>query len=99
MAGVKLFELLGLDVGVMTPIFEVPFGVGLSFSAVRVFDVILELRPPPGVDAPGLQWRTQLGASETWRLPFAVLFGQRGWFDRFPTTIDAHATTVQLAVE
>jgi hypothetical protein len=29
-------------------------------------------------------------------MPFAVLLGQRGWFDRFPTRIDASACTVEV---
>ncbi len=32
---------------------------------------------------------TQHGLAGTWRLPFGVLFGQRGWFEQFPTTIDS----------
>jgi hypothetical protein len=37
-----------------------------------------------------------VAARDHWRFPFAVLLGQRGWFDRFPTTIDATHTTVHL---
>jgi hypothetical protein len=29
-------------------------------------------------------------------LPFAVLLGQRGWFDRFPTRLDATTSTVEI---
>jgi hypothetical protein len=41
-------------------------------------------------------WTLHLGARNNWHLPFPVLFGQRGWFDQFPTTIDAESTTVDL---
>jgi hypothetical protein len=41
-------------------------------------------------------WRRHLGAQPRWRFPFSVLLGQRGWFDRFPTTIDGTSTAVDL---
>jgi hypothetical protein len=36
------------------------------------------------------------GARPRWRLPFAVLLGQRGWFNQFPTRIDARMSAVEV---
>jgi hypothetical protein len=93
----RLFASFGIDIDSQQPLFEVPLGLGGSFSKMPVFEVALELRPPLGQSATEVvKWRLQLGARRGWRLPFTVLFGQRGWFDRFPTTIDATTTTIDL---
>ena len=46
----------------------------------------------------GVPWSLDLGARGRWRLPFAVPLGQRGWFDTFPTHIDATTSTVEIPV-
>lgn len=61
-----------------------------------VFHVNLTLRPPDGTDGEPFTWDLKLGARTNWRLPFAVLFGQQGWFDQFTTTIDANTMSVVL---
>lgn len=61
-------------------------------------DIDVELHPrarSDSHDAP-IPWRLELGARRRWRLPFAVLLGQRGRFDRFPTRIDATSSTVEI---
>ncbi len=95
-ADAHFFALLGLDIESDQPVFEVSVGVGGAYSKVPVFEVELELRAPLAQSPETVTWRLHLGARRGWRLPFTVLFGQRGWFDRFPTTIDATATTVEL---
>jgi hypothetical protein len=95
-ADARIFASLGIDIESDTPIFEVSVGVGGAFSKVPVYEVELELRSPPGQASETVTWRLPLGARSGWRLPFSVLFGQRGWFDRFPTTIDATGTSVEL---
>lgn len=61
-----------------------------------MFEVELALGPPNDIDHKPLAWKLNLGARANWRLPFAVLFGQRGCFKRFPTTIDFDSTTVRV---
>jgi hypothetical protein len=95
-ADARIFTSLGIDLGSDSPIFEVSVGVGGQYSKVPVYEVELDLRSPPGQPSETVTWRLSLGARSGWRLPFSVLFGQRGWFDRFPTTIDATATSVEL---
>ena len=45
---------------------------------------LMELQPPSGTD--GFRWSLPMAVHSTWRFPFEVLFGQRGWFDSFTTT-------------
>jgi hypothetical protein len=92
----QLFKWLGVDLESTEPLYEVPLGLGASFNKVPVFQVELALSPPEGRDGGPLTWTLHLGARANWRLPFAVLFGQRGWFDRFPTTIDSESVVVQV---
>jgi hypothetical protein len=62
-----------------------------------VYRVELGLRPPDEQpDQPAIEWTLELGARRGWRLPFAVLLGQRGWFDRFPTRLDASTSTIEI---
>lgn len=42
------------------------------------------------------RWSLSVAVQVKWRLPFAILFGQRGWFDVFPTTIDARSSLVHV---
>jgi hypothetical protein len=89
--------LRAVDVDFDVPIMEIPHGLGTTFRTVKVFDVELLLLPPEGEHAEPLRWTVDLGARPAWGLPFGVLLGQRGWFEHFPTTIDAEATTVHLS--
>ena len=91
-----VFEDFGIDPAHDDPLYEVPLGFGGAFGRVPVFEVELELPPPPTIIAPAVRWRLHLGSRTNWRMPFSVLLGQRGWFDQFPTTIDGTATTVHL---
>lgn len=95
----RLFPLLGIDIDVEVPVFTVPLAVGSGFGEVPVFEVELELRSPQDPSGDVVAWRLQLGARRGWRLPFTILFGQRGWFDRFPTMIDGSSTTVEIGSE
>jgi hypothetical protein len=95
-ASSELFGKLGIDLSVDDPLYEVPMGIGGVFARIAVYEVELELRPPPTIVAPVVKWRLHLGARTNWRMSFSVLFGQHGWFDQFPTTIDGMATTVHL---
>ena len=95
-ADADLFAPLGIDVERDEPVYEVPLSVGGGFARTPVFLVELELRPPVGVQQPNARWSLHLGARRRWRLPFAVLLGQRGWFDTFATRIDATTSTVEL---
>ena len=98
-ADAQLFKWLGVDLAKSTPVYEVPLGLASGFGTVPVFEVRLSLRPPGGVTDEPASWTLHLGARANWRLPFAVLFGQRGWFDQFPTTIDSSTTTVVVAAQ
>ena len=95
-ADAQLFKWLGVDISMVPPLYEVPLGLGSGFGKVPVFEVELALRPPNDIDDKPVAWKLHLGARSNWRLPFAVLFGQRGWFERFPTMIDSDTTTVRV---
>lgn len=86
---------MGVDIDADAPIYEVSLGVGGRYFPVPFFEVELALRPPTDGDE-SVRWRLPLGARRSWRLPFAVLLGQRGWFDRFPTWIDFDTSTVDV---
>ena len=95
-ADADLFGLLGIDIHRDAPVYEIPLSVAGGFQRTPVFQVELQLRSSSvGVDEP-VRWSLPLGARRGWRLPFAVLLGQRGWFDTFRTTIDAFASVVEL---
>ena len=96
-ANADLFASLGIDVDIDQPAYEIPLSVGGGFERTPVFLVDLELRPPAGIHEPNARWSLHLGARRRWRLPFAVLLGQRGWFNTFPTRIDATSSTVELS--
>ena len=96
LADAQLFHWLGIDLRTATPLYEMPLGLGSNFGNVPVFEVELALRPPSDVLGPPVTWRLHLGARAQWRLPFPVLFGQRGWFEHFATIIDGHASTVRI---
>ena len=93
----QLFKWLGVDISRVRPLYEVPLGLGSGVGMVPVFEVELALRPPNDIDHNPVAWKLHLGARANWRLPFAVLFGQRGWFERFLTTIDSDSTVVRLS--
>ena len=86
----------GIDLDKDQPVVEVPLGLGATFARVPLYRVDLELIPPVGMDEPAHRWTLLVGARTGWRLPFTVLFGQRGWFDLFPTTIGADDISVHL---
>lgn len=95
-ANADLFALLGVDIDAEDPVYEVPLSVGRGFESTPVFRVELRLCAPADDEAAVVTWSLELGARRRWRLPFAVLLGQRGWFDSFPTRIDAATSTVDL---
>lgn len=88
----ELFKWLGIDVETAEPTYVVPLSVGGAFERIPVFRVTLQLRSPEET----VSWELELGAKRRWLLPFAVLLGQRGWFDQFPTRIDARTSSVEL---
>ena len=91
-ANASLFGQFGID----PPLFELGLTVGGQFARAPVFEVTLWLHSPePGEEA--VSWQLPLVARRGWRMPFAVLFGQRGWFDRFPTRIDGYTSTVEVS--
>ena len=96
MADARLFQRLGIDTERDQPLYDVQLTIGGGDGRIPVYAVELMLVPPESIAGSPVLWSLHLGARARWHLPFAVLFGQRGWFDRFPTTIDATATTVEL---
>ena len=96
-ASADLFTFLGVDIGADDPLFEIPPSVGGGFERTPVSRVCLRLSSPDD-HTHGVPWSLDLGARSRWRMPFAVLLGQRGWFDTFPTRIDATTLTVEIAV-
>ncbi len=95
-ANADLFRWLGIDIDQAVPLYEMQLNVGGGFASTPVFEVELRLRAPSDGQAASIPWRLELGARRRWRLPVAVLLGQRGWFDRFPTRIDAATSTVEI---
>jgi hypothetical protein len=95
-ANADLFGWLGIDIEQAEPVYEMPLSVGGGFETTPVFEVELRLRAPSDGQAESIPWRLELGARRRSRLPFAVLLGQRGWFDRFPTRIDAATSAVEI---
>jgi len=95
-ADARLFDLLGIDLDRREPLYEIPLRLGPTFGNVPVFQVDLWLRAPSNEASSPFQWRLHLGARATWTLPFSVLFGIKGWFEHFPTTIDGTGTTVHI---
>jgi len=94
-ADATLFDLLGVNVDQDEPLFEIPLTVGGRFASTPVYEVRLWLQQPgPGAEL--LEWSLPLGARRGWKLPFGMLLGQRGWFDRFPTRIDTATSTVEV---
>jgi hypothetical protein len=98
-ADALLFPRLGIDLDNDEPVFSVPLTIGRNTNAMPVYEVELVSLPPEASSAAPITWRLQLGARPNWHLPFTVLFGRRGWFDRFPTTIDGHSCSVDVASE
>jgi hypothetical protein len=93
-----LFERLGVDIATAQPVFEVPLTLGGRFGTIPIFAVELLLQPPSELpNETPIRWRVQLGSRPNWSFPFAILFGQQGWFDFFPTMIDATSTEVHFA--
>ncbi len=94
-ANASLFGQFGIDIDTDPPLFELGLTVAGLFARAPVFEVTLWLHPPaPGEEA--VSWQLPLVARRSWRMPFAVLLGQRGWFDRFPTRIDGTTSTVEV---
>ncbi|MDQ3542742.1 MAG: hypothetical protein M3431_02580 [Actinomycetota bacterium] len=97
-ADATLFGQFGIDIDNDPPLFEVGLTVNGQFARAPVFAVTLWLHPPEtGEEA--VSWQLPLVARRGWRMPFAVLLGQRGWFDRFPTRIDASSSTVEVRAQ
>ena len=94
-ASEDLMAEAGIDLGRADPIMEVPFGFGRGARPVAVFTVQLELVPPDD-DGTSFIWTLPVGLITGWRLAFPILFGQLGWFDTFPTTIDRTTTVVEV---
>jgi hypothetical protein len=93
-ADASLFAVLGIDLTNDEPLYQLPLTIAGGAGALPVYEVTLGLQPPADTDEPIVWWRLHLGARTNWRLPFAVLLGQSGWFDTFPTTIDATESVV-----
>lgn len=94
-ADARLFGQFGVDVDHDPPLYEVGLTVAGQFARAPAFAVTLWLHAPDATGDP-VAWELPLVARRSWRLPSAVLLGQRGWFDRFPTRIDATSCTVEV---
>lgn len=94
-ADATLFSRFGIDLAVDEPLFEVPLRLGGGFGRIPIYEVELLLVAPSGSEAAAIPWRLHLGARANWTLPFTILLGQRGWFNRYPTTIDIDSTRVE----
>jgi hypothetical protein len=88
-------SLLRVDVENDPARYEVGLTVAGQFARAPVFAVTMWLKPP-GDSGAAVSWQLPLVARLGWRLSFAVLLGQRGWFDRFPTRLDAMSCTVEV---
>ncbi len=75
----------GIDPDTTLPVMEVPLGLATRFDRLPMFEINLELKAPD--DSGTVPWSLLVAVRPTWRFPFEVLFGQRGWFDSFTTTL------------
>ena len=82
-ANAALFGQFGINLDNAQPLYGLGLTVGGQFARAGVFEVKLWLHPPVAGEEP-VSWQVPLVARRVWRTPFAILFGQRGWFDRFP---------------
>lgn len=94
-ANAALFTGMGVDIDTDEPLYDLGLTIGGLSARAPVFEVTLWLYPSSGADAPR-SWRLLLLARRSWTFPFAVLLGQRGWFDQFPTRIDATTSVVEV---
>ncbi|MEX2627087.1 MAG: hypothetical protein WD225_09385 [Ilumatobacteraceae bacterium] len=86
----------GVEAAVAPPRMVLPLNLGTRSTAVTLFEVRVALVPPVN-QAPPIVWTSLLGARPgAWQLPFSFLLGQRGWFDRFTTTISDSDVEVHL---
>jgi hypothetical protein len=95
-ANADLFRWLGIDIDQAEPVYEMPLSVGGGSSRHPYSMSNYSSGRQPTGRSSRFPWRLQLGARRRWRLPFAVLLGQPGWFERFPTRIDRSTSTIEI---
>lgn len=97
-AGPALVRACGVDLELADAVMTLPLRLGGNAADVAVYRVELDLvEPPPGQQR--VRWTAQVAVRSPWIYPFAILLGHRGWFDQFPTTIDATHSTVTIDAE
>jgi len=79
------------------PNYEASIGMGGAVHDVRFADVTLRLQSPGDDDDDYFEWQAEIGVPDVWRIPFPVLLGQHGFFDRF--TITMHRSAALTVVE
>ena len=66
-------------------------GIGGAIVKVRFADLQVRLLAPGGTDEQFVEWRTEVGFVDHWRPTFAMILGQRGFFDQFTVTMSQFA--------
>lgn len=82
-------------VGVL-PTRELEIGIGGRSRLVRFTEVTLRVRRFGSDQGEFIEWQTDVGFFDTWEPPWAVLLGQRGFFDRFTITMQRAALSLAL---
>lgn len=80
----------------VTPTDEVAIGIGGQDRLVTFADVTLRISRYGTNDQEFVEWRTEIGFFKEWDPPWAILFGQLGFFDQFTVTMHRGAMTVAL---
>ena len=63
----------------------------------QVSDLRIRLLAPDGTDEQYIEWEAEVGFFDEWRPTFAMILGQRGFFDQFTVTMSLFS--LQTAVE
>jgi hypothetical protein len=76
---------------------ELDLGIGGTTVKVRFSDLRIRLLAPDGTDDQYFEWEAEVGFFDEWRPTFAMILGQRGFFDQFTVTMNLFS--LQTAVE
>jgi hypothetical protein len=75
---------------------ELVLGIGGQNLRVRFADVTLHLGPHDRPEEEWLDWQAEVGFIDHWRAGWAVILGQRGFFDRFTVTMNRGAQALAV---
>ena len=90
-----LADAVGVDAKDTSRVLDL--GIGGANVKVRFADLSIRLLAPGGTDDDFIEWTAEVGFVNHWRPTFAVILGQRGFFDQFTVSMSSFAR--QTAVE